>query len=75
MNFHFDDDYLPEEEKKEIMRLVTTPDHELIQMIKKNEMELELANLYSETDPSKLYELKRTNTILDTIIKCKMFSN
>ena len=75
MNYHFDDDFLPEEEKQEIKDLICLPDYKLLKKLQEMEMKISFNEINPDPNPDNVYEVARMHTILDTIIKCKALCN
>jgi len=75
MNYHFSDDFLPEEEKQEIKDLICLPDYKLLKKLQETEMKISFNEINPDPNPDNVYEIKRMHTILDTIIKCKALCN
>ena len=75
MNYHFSDDFLPEDEKQEIRDLICLPDYILLKKLQESEMKMAFQKIKPDPDIDKAYEVKRMHTILDTIVKCKALCN
>lgn len=75
MNYHFSDDFLPEEEKQEIRDLICLPDYKLLKKLQEMEMKISFNEINPDPNPDNVYEVARMHTILDTIIKCKTLCN
>jgi|TARA_R100000479_G_scaffold73202_1_gene35396 hypothetical protein len=75
MNYHFSDDFLPEDEKQEIRDLICLPDYILLKKLQESEMKMAFQKIKPDPDIDKAYEVKRMHTILDTIVKCKTLCN
>ena len=51
MNYHFSDDFLPEEEKQEIRDLICLPDYKLLKKLQEMEMKISFNEINPDPNP------------------------
>ena len=57
MNYHFSDDFLPEEEKQEIRDLICLPDYKLLKKLQEMEMKISFNEINPDPNPDNVYEV------------------